>query len=160
MPKRDVRRPHRANPAASSAFHVSDNGNRSFSNRFARNLATTPELLPNKWALAAFSFDNEANLMEKLPTSGSKNPRSIRSSDVGKPNSGKSRPPNRRRSRISDRSVPPAARNRITFPNASQRNYQLTRLPLHQSSYNSRCFRQNRSLGAQGPSYQPVLVSP
>jgi len=89
MPKRDVRRPHRANPAASSAFHVSDNGNRSFSNRFARNLATTPELLPNKWALAAFSFDNEANLMEKLPTSGSKNPRSIRSSDVGKPNSGK-----------------------------------------------------------------------
>ena len=49
-----------ANPGA-SAVHVSENGNRSFSDRFARNLATTPEVLPNAWALAAFAFDNEAN---------------------------------------------------------------------------------------------------
>ncbi len=49
-----------ANPGA-SAVHVSENGNRSFGDKYARNLATTPELLPAGWALAAFSFDNKAN---------------------------------------------------------------------------------------------------
>lgn len=49
-----------ANPGASAA-HVSENGNRSFGDKYARNLATTPEVLPNEWALAAFSFDNKAN---------------------------------------------------------------------------------------------------
>ena len=55
-----------ANPGA-SAVHVSKNGNRSFSDRFARNLATTPELLLNAWALAAFSFDKEANTITAYP---------------------------------------------------------------------------------------------
>jgi hypothetical protein len=49
-----------ANPGASAA-HVSENGNRSFGDKYARNLATTPEVLPAGWALAAFSFDNRAN---------------------------------------------------------------------------------------------------
>jgi hypothetical protein len=49
-----------ANPGASAA-HVSENGNRSFGDRYARNLASTPEVLPAGWALAAFSFDNKAN---------------------------------------------------------------------------------------------------
>jgi hypothetical protein len=49
-----------ANPGA-SAVHVSENGNRSFGDKYARNLATTPAVLPAAWALAAFSFDNRAN---------------------------------------------------------------------------------------------------
>jgi hypothetical protein len=49
-----------ANPGAAAA-HVSENGNRSFGDKYARNLATTPEVLPADWALAAFSFDNKAN---------------------------------------------------------------------------------------------------
>lgn len=49
-----------ANPGASAA-HVSENGNRSFGDQYARNLATTPEILPSNWALAAFAFDNKAN---------------------------------------------------------------------------------------------------
>lgn len=47
--------------AGASSVHVSENGNRSFGDKYARNLATTPELLPTTWALAAFSFDNQAN---------------------------------------------------------------------------------------------------
>jgi hypothetical protein len=56
-----------------SAVHVSENGAASFGDRFARNLAVTPELIPavpadsnpdmldRSWSVVAFSFDNAKN---------------------------------------------------------------------------------------------------
>lgn len=50
-----------ANNGASAA-HVSENGARSFGDKYARNLSVTPELIPlNQWATAALSFDNQRN---------------------------------------------------------------------------------------------------
>jgi hypothetical protein len=61
-----------ANNGASSV-HVSENGGSSFSDKYARNLATTPEVIPavpadsppevldRNWSVAAFSFDNARN---------------------------------------------------------------------------------------------------
>lgn len=61
-----------ANPGASSA-HVSENGAKSFGDRYARNLSTTPEKIPEvpadaptevldaAWTVAAFAFDNRRN---------------------------------------------------------------------------------------------------
>jgi hypothetical protein len=56
-----------------SAVHVSENGAASFGDRYARNLAVTPELIPavaaglsndvldRSWSVVAFSFDNAKN---------------------------------------------------------------------------------------------------
>jgi hypothetical protein len=56
-----------------SAVHVSENGARSFGDKYARNLAVTPEVIPavpadspaelldRSWSVAAFSFDNRRN---------------------------------------------------------------------------------------------------
>jgi hypothetical protein len=56
-----------------SAVHVSENGGASFGDRYARNLAVTPELIPavpadadaavldRSWSVVAFSFDNAKN---------------------------------------------------------------------------------------------------
>ncbi|MGJ5819603.1 hypothetical protein [Paludibaculum fermentans] len=56
-----------------SAVHVSENGRSSFGDRYARNLASTPEVLPavpsgapeqvldQSWQLAGFTFDNRKN---------------------------------------------------------------------------------------------------
>jgi hypothetical protein len=50
-----------ANNGASAA-HVSENGGRSFGDKYARNLSVTPEIIPlNQWAVVAFSFDNQRN---------------------------------------------------------------------------------------------------
>jgi hypothetical protein len=49
-----------ANTGASAA-HVSENGASSFGDRYARNLAVTPELIPPEWAVAGFTFDNDKN---------------------------------------------------------------------------------------------------
>jgi len=61
-----------SNPGASAA-HVSENGARSFGDRYARNLAATPEVIPAvpadspeekldaAWTVAGFSFDNQRN---------------------------------------------------------------------------------------------------
>lgn len=50
-----------ANNGASAA-HVSENGTRSFGDKYARNLAVTPEIIPlNQWSVVAFSFDNQRN---------------------------------------------------------------------------------------------------
>jgi len=45
------------------AVHVSENGTSSFGDRYARNLAVTPEVIPlhPAWSVAAFSFDNARN---------------------------------------------------------------------------------------------------
>jgi hypothetical protein len=49
------------NPGASAA-HVSENGARSFGDRYARNMAVTREVIPEgAWAMVGFSFDNERN---------------------------------------------------------------------------------------------------
>lgn len=56
-----------------SAAHVSENGAASFGDRFARNLSSTPDVIPptasnatpevidQGWSVAAFSFDNQRN---------------------------------------------------------------------------------------------------
>ncbi len=56
-----------------SAVHLSENGARSFGDKYARNLATTPEViravpagspaevLDRAWSVVAFSFDNQRN---------------------------------------------------------------------------------------------------
>ncbi|MFN0102929.1 MAG: hypothetical protein ACKV2U_12665 [Bryobacteraceae bacterium] len=50
-----------ANSGASAA-HVSENGARSFDDKYARNLAVTPEIIPiGQWSVVAFSFDNKRN---------------------------------------------------------------------------------------------------
>jgi hypothetical protein len=57
-----------ANTGASAA-HVSENGGRSFGDRYARNLAVTPELIPavsrdavdEGWTVVGFTFDNAQN---------------------------------------------------------------------------------------------------
>jgi hypothetical protein len=61
-----------ANPGASAA-HVSENGGRSFGDRYARNLAVTPQVIPavhaaapasaldHAWTLVGFAFDNRRN---------------------------------------------------------------------------------------------------
>lgn len=50
-----------ANPGA-SAVHVSENGGSSFSDKYARNLAVTPDLIPKgQWAAVGFVFDNSGN---------------------------------------------------------------------------------------------------
>jgi hypothetical protein len=61
-----------ANNGASAA-HVSENGGASFGDKYARNLSTTPELIPTvpadspaeeidrAWSVVAFSFDNTRN---------------------------------------------------------------------------------------------------
>lgn len=63
-----------ANPGASAA-HVSENGSRSFGDRYARNLSTTPERIPEAasdspaevldaaWTVVAMSFDNQRNVV-------------------------------------------------------------------------------------------------
>jgi hypothetical protein len=48
------------------AVHVSENGAASFGDKYARNLAVTPEVLPKtgaegEWQVAAFTFDNARN---------------------------------------------------------------------------------------------------
>ncbi len=43
------------------AAHVSENGANSFGDKYARNLATTPEVMDGSWSVAAFSFDNAKN---------------------------------------------------------------------------------------------------
>lgn len=51
----------RANDGASAA-HVSENGAASFGDRYARNIAVTPDVIPlDAWATVAFAFDNKAN---------------------------------------------------------------------------------------------------
>lgn len=40
------------------AAHISENGAHSFGDKYARNLAVTPETLPAKWIAAGFTFDN------------------------------------------------------------------------------------------------------
>ncbi len=49
-----------ANPGA-AAVHVSENGAASFGDRYARNLAVTPEVLDDAWHAAGFVFDNRRN---------------------------------------------------------------------------------------------------
>lgn len=61
-----------ANNGASAA-HVSENGGASFGDRYARNLSTTPEIIPvvapdasadaidRAWSVVAFTFDNDRN---------------------------------------------------------------------------------------------------
>lgn len=50
-----------ANSGAAAA-HVSENGTRSFGDKYARNLAVTPDTIPlNRWSIVAFSFDNQMN---------------------------------------------------------------------------------------------------
>jgi len=56
-----------------AAVHVSENGARSFGDKYARNLAVTPEVIPavpadspagvldRAWSVVAFSFDNKRN---------------------------------------------------------------------------------------------------
>ncbi len=45
-----------------SAVHVSENGAASFGDRYARNLAVTPEVIPtDSWAVVGFVFDNARN---------------------------------------------------------------------------------------------------
>jgi hypothetical protein len=56
-----------------AAVHVSENGGRSFGDKYARNLAVTPEVIPavpadspagvldRAWSVVAFSFDNKRN---------------------------------------------------------------------------------------------------
>jgi hypothetical protein len=59
-----------ANPGA-VAVHLSENGRNSFGDRYARNLAVTPEKIPlapagdrgDHWTVAGFVFDNRANRM-------------------------------------------------------------------------------------------------
>lgn len=47
-----------------SAVHVSENGAASFGDRYARNLAVTPELIkPGEWTVVGFTFDNARNLV-------------------------------------------------------------------------------------------------
>ena len=40
------------------AAHISENGGSSFGDKYARNLAVTPEVLPARWVAAGFTFDN------------------------------------------------------------------------------------------------------
>ncbi|TDU81908.1 hypothetical protein EI77_01220 [Prosthecobacter fusiformis] len=59
--------------SGASAVHVSENGAKSFGDKYARNLAVTPELIPTlppdaspemldaTWSLLGFTFDNKAN---------------------------------------------------------------------------------------------------
>ncbi|MGC4048521.1 MAG: hypothetical protein QM757_02260 [Paludibaculum sp.] len=59
--------------AGAPAVHVSENGRNSFNDRYARNLAVTPEIMPavpsdapaqvldQSWQLAGFTFDNRRN---------------------------------------------------------------------------------------------------
>jgi hypothetical protein len=59
--------------SGASAVHVSENGAKSFGDKYARNLAVTPELIPTAppdatpetldatWSLLGFTFDNAAN---------------------------------------------------------------------------------------------------
>lgn len=59
--------------AGAAAVHVSENGGSSFGDKYARNLAVTPEVIPavptnapaevldKAWSVAAFSFDNARN---------------------------------------------------------------------------------------------------
>jgi hypothetical protein len=49
-----------ANPGA-AAVHVSENGASSFGDRYARNLAVTPQVLDEEWRAAGFVFDNRRN---------------------------------------------------------------------------------------------------
>ncbi|MBL8242078.1 MAG: hypothetical protein JNM66_31925 [Bryobacterales bacterium] len=50
-----------ANNGASAA-HVSENGARSFGDKYARNLSVTPEIIPLlQWSVVAFVFDNKRN---------------------------------------------------------------------------------------------------
>lgn len=49
-----------ANPGA-SAVHISENGRSSFGDKYARNLAVTPEKIPNQWSTVGFVFDNANN---------------------------------------------------------------------------------------------------
>ena len=44
-----------------SAVHVSENGASSFGDKYARNLAVTPESIPVEWTAVGFTFDNERN---------------------------------------------------------------------------------------------------
>jgi len=56
-----------------AAIHVSENGAKSFGDKYARNLAVTPEVIPavpadspgevldRSWSVVAFSFDNKRN---------------------------------------------------------------------------------------------------
>lgn len=41
--------------------HVSENGGKSFGDRYARNLSVTPDRLSGNWDVAAFAFDNKKN---------------------------------------------------------------------------------------------------
>jgi hypothetical protein len=49
-----------ANNGAGAA-HVSENGAASFGDRYARNLAVTPDVIPQGWNTVGFVFDNDAN---------------------------------------------------------------------------------------------------
>jgi hypothetical protein len=49
-----------ANTGASAA-HVSENGGKSFGDKYARNLSVTPEKIPAEWCLVGLRFDNKAN---------------------------------------------------------------------------------------------------
>jgi hypothetical protein len=51
-----------ANPGAVAA-HVSENGTSSFGDKYARNLAVTPEILDHRWHAAGFVFDNRRNTL-------------------------------------------------------------------------------------------------
>jgi hypothetical protein len=48
-----------------SAVHVSENGASSFGDRYARNLAVTPQVIPDdkSWTTVGFTFDNERNVV-------------------------------------------------------------------------------------------------
>lgn len=43
------------------AAHVSENGGKSFGDRYARNLSVTPDHMTGGWDVAAFAFDNRWN---------------------------------------------------------------------------------------------------
>jgi hypothetical protein len=61
--------------AGGSAVHVSENGAASFGDRYARNLATTPEIMPAwrlgptgpppeaRWSVMGFTFDNDRDIV-------------------------------------------------------------------------------------------------
>jgi hypothetical protein len=44
-----------------AAVHVSENGAKSFGDRYARNLAVTAEPIPAGWSAVGFTFDNDRN---------------------------------------------------------------------------------------------------
>jgi hypothetical protein len=45
-----------------AAVHVSENGAKSFGDRYARNLAVTAEPIPAGWSAVGFTFDNDRNI--------------------------------------------------------------------------------------------------